>query len=77
MPVMDGLDATKEIRKHEKLTNSTIHLPIVALTAGVFQNEIQKIIDAGMDDILHKPINIEKLLDTLKKYIPSTQKINF
>jgi CheY-like chemotaxis protein len=67
MPEMDGIDATKEIRKLEK--NSDIQTPIIALTAGALHEEREKCLSAGMNDFLTKPIEQEKLLETLKRYI--------
>lgn len=58
MPIMNGLDTTREIRKLEKDTNS--HIPIIALTAGAFQEDVEKCREAGMDYYLAKPIDIEK-----------------
>jgi PAS domain S-box-containing protein len=65
MPEMDGLEATKQIRKWEK-SHST-HIPIIALTAGALTEETNKCLEVGMNDILTKPIDAEKLellLDT-------------
>jgi len=67
MPEMDGIDATIEIRKLEK--NSEKQTPIIALTAGALQEEREKCLSAGMNDFLTKPIEQEKLLETLKRYI--------
>jgi CheY-like chemotaxis protein len=55
---MNGLDTTREIRKLEK--GSDIHIPIIALTAGAFQEDVEKCKEAGMDYYLAKPIDIEK-----------------
>lgn len=67
MPEMDGIQATREIRSLEKdLIEKTI---IIALTAGVFKEEKDKCINAGMDDFLSKPIRKDKIQETLSKYI--------
>jgi PAS domain S-box-containing protein len=55
MPVMDGVEATKEIRKFNSMIN------IVALTANAYKEDEKKCLDAGMNDFLSKPINIKKL----------------
>jgi len=63
MPNMNGIDATIAIRKH---TGSKTKPWIIALTAGVMQDERQRIDDAGMNDFLAKPLAIEQLEDRLK-----------
>lgn len=69
MPVMDGLTATRMIRSGEvEILNNNI--PIIALTAHSFKDEILKCIDAGMNDYLTKPIDIKKLLHVLYKWLP-------
>jgi CheY-like chemotaxis protein len=67
MPEMDGIDATIAIRKLE--TNSNSHTPIIALTAGALQEEREKCLASGMDDFLTKPIEKEKLHETLLRYL--------
>jgi PAS domain S-box-containing protein len=60
MPGMDGLSATRAIRKHEK-ANSWAPTPIVALTAGVLNEEREECLRAGMDHFLSKPIDLKAL----------------
>ena len=62
MPVMDGLTATAEIRKFNA------ELPIIALTAHVFENDRLTAMDAGCNEYLVKPIDRAKLIAVLKKY---------
>jgi len=62
MPGMDGLEATRQIRKH---TGDTERPWIVALTAGVMEDERQSVYDAGMNGFLPKPIKIEMLKEVL------------
>mgnify|MGYP002700103133 FL=1 len=64
MPVLDGLEATKEIRKSPQWKD----LPIVALTAGATDKEQSECTSAGMNDFLSKPITIDVLENTLKKW---------
>ena len=59
MPLMDGMEATRAIRKLERLTGN--HTMIVALTAAAMKEDRQKCLDAGMDDVITKPINVNKL----------------
>ncbi|HNO25883.1 MAG TPA: ATP-binding protein, partial [Leptospiraceae bacterium] len=65
MPVMDGLDAARAIRLLE--SESGKHVPITALTAGVFEEEKARCIEAGMDSVLVKPIEPEKLKEVLAR----------
>ena len=66
MPGMDGLEATRSIRK---LTFPEAHrIPILAMTANAFKEDVQKCIDAGMNAHLTKPVDIQKLLEELAHY---------
>ncbi|MDD3436207.1 MAG: response regulator [Candidatus Gastranaerophilales bacterium] len=66
MPILDGYRATEEIRKME---SGTKHIPIIAMTANALSDDKLKCSQAGMDDYISKPIEIENLLDILDKYI--------
>ncbi|MDX1351878.1 MAG: response regulator, partial [Thiomicrorhabdus sp.] len=57
MPVMDGFEATKMIRKEEEVSDNVRHIPILALTANVMVQDKQRCLQAGMDDFLAKPID--------------------
>lgn len=61
MPVMDGFEATKEIRNLERETGKLNRIPIIAFTANTINNDREKCIKGGMDDILVKPFDINKL----------------
>ncbi len=63
MPMIDGITATKEIRTAEKNT----HIPIVALTANVMEEDRKKCLDAGMDEFLNKPIRAQHLQKIIRK----------
>jgi len=67
MPVMNGLEATRHIRT----LNRKKRLPIIALTANIFKDDIEACLDAGMDDHLGKPFDMEKVYETLRKYLHS------
>jgi len=67
MPVMDGLTATRRIRR---LTGTVARIPVVALTANAMQGDAAICLEAGMDDYLSKPINARKLLDTIARFTP-------
>ena len=63
MPVMDGLAATREIRKFNT------EVPIIAVTANTFDTDSAKAIDAGCNEYLPKPINRPLLLNAIAKVI--------
>jgi two-component system sensor histidine kinase/response regulator len=69
MPVMDGLAATKLIRENPLLGK----IPIIALTAHALVSDKQRCIDAGMNDYVSKPIDLELLLSTLERWIQPTK----
>ena len=66
MPVMNGLDATRAIRQGKNPLGATI--PIVAMTANAFVEDIQQSRDAGMDEHLSKPLDIKVLEQTMKRF---------
>ncbi|MCI2061496.1 MAG: response regulator, partial [Eubacteriaceae bacterium] len=65
MPVMNGYDATRMIRGLKRKDAETV--PIVAMTADAFVDDIQKCLDAGMDAHISKPLDPEKMFRTLKE----------
>ena len=67
MPVMDGLEATEEIRRLESEGDQP-HVPIIALTANALQSHEEACLEVGMDDFLSKPIRKQALLETLHKW---------
>jgi PAS domain S-box-containing protein len=67
MPELDGIAATQKIREIELLTGKNI--PIIALTAGALKEEKENCFASGMNDFLTKPINPEKILAMLNKYL--------
>lgn len=64
MPTLNGYDATKQMRSWEQENNLT-RTPIIALTAHAVDEYIERCVEAGMDDILTKPINARSLKDKL------------
>jgi signal transduction histidine kinase/ActR/RegA family two-component response regulator len=68
MPVMDGFQATERIRQWE-VASGCPRLPIIALTAGAFEEDRQHCLTVGMDDFLTKPINIGELTLALNKWL--------
>jgi CheY-like chemotaxis protein len=71
MPIMDGLEATKVIRAMKKADSATV--PIIAMTANAFQEDVKMSLDSGMNAHLAKPIDPVMLYDTLAKYFGKTQ----
>jgi CheY-like chemotaxis protein len=67
MPGMDGLEATRRIRALPALQG--VALPIIAMTANVFKEDIENCLAAGMDDHLGKPIDIDIMITKLRKYL--------
>ena len=63
MPVMDGLEAARQIRTLNR--KDTKEIPIIAMTANAFQDDIRECIDAGMNAHIAKPIDIEKVKMTI------------
>lgn len=67
MPVMNGYDAAKKIRRMDDLPKADI--PIIAMTANAFSEDKQAALDAGMNDHVSKPINMNILVPTIQKYL--------
>ena len=67
MPVMNGYDAAKKIRRMEDSPKADI--PIIAMTANAFSEDKQAALDAGMNDHVAKPINMNVLVPTIQKYL--------
>ena len=63
MPVMDGLEATRLIKA------KTPDLPIIALTANAFDSDRYAALEAGCDDFLSKPVNADRCIQTIAKFI--------
>jgi CheY-like chemotaxis protein len=69
MPVMDGYQATEQIRRTEP---SERHVIIVAMTANAMQTDRQRCLDSGMDDYISKPINKSEVIAVLNRYLPAS-----
>ena len=67
MPVMNGYDAAKKIRRMDDPQKAGI--PIIAMTANAFSEDKQAALDAGMNDHVAKPINMNVLVPTIQKYL--------
>lgn len=75
MPNMDGLELTRAIRATEKETGA--YIPIIAITAAQHPEEIAQCRQAGMDDILPKPIELDALRTLLERWLPASSPLTF
>ena len=73
MPVMNGLEAAARIRKCGKPQSDTI--PIIALTANAYHEDVRECMEAGMNAHLSKPVDIKSVLKTVASYLPSADEI--
>jgi signal transduction histidine kinase len=67
MPEMDGYDATRAIRAFDNPWAKSI--PIIAMTANVFREDVEKCLEAGMDGHIGKPLNFDEIVDKLQTYL--------
>mgnify|MGYP000792613703 CR=1 FL=1 len=67
MPVMDGLEATKAIRMLER--EDAKKIPIIAMTANAFAEDVQLAKNTGMNEHIAKPLDLSKLNDVLKQWL--------
>lgn len=72
MPVMDGYEATKQIRNFDRKDAKTI--PIIALSANALADDVENALQAGMNEHIAKPIDMEAVWKILKKYITLSSK---
>ncbi len=68
MPVMNGLEATKAIRRLDRKDIKDMPMPIVAMSANAFAEDVQLSLDAGMNEHIPKPIEIDKLYSVMGKW---------
>ena len=72
MPEMDGYEATRRIRAFEA-EHGPERTPIVAMTANVFRQDIERCLEAGMNDHIGKPLDFNEVLEKLRKYLGLVQ----
>ena len=65
MPVMDGLEATRLIRAEPKLAK----VPIIALTARAMQGDQERCLEAGANQYLSKPVDLEQLGEVIRRFL--------
>jgi len=82
MPGMDGYEATRQIRDYEQKQknkhtgdNYQWHTPIIAMTANVFKEDIKHCLDAGMDDHIGKPLDLDVVMEKLRYYIRKPENV--
>ena len=68
MPVLDGIQATKEIRAMER-GNHVKRLPIIAVTARAMFGDKERILEAELDDYIAKPYNFNDVVEILNRYV--------
>ncbi len=66
MPIMDGIEATKQIRSSERAYLKNV--PIIALTANAFNEDVERCLKSGMNAHLSKPFKIEDIIDALERF---------
>ncbi len=69
MPLMDGYEASQAIRNMKR--EDALHIPIVAVSANAFQDDVSRAVDAGMNDLVMKPVDLDRLLGALDKWLPA------
>ncbi|MBD1556737.1 PAS domain S-box protein [Vibrio sp. S9_S30] len=72
MPVMDGFEFTKEVRKTELEFGATRRIPIIAITANALVGSAEHCIKAGMDDYLSKPVELNALGEMVEKWLANS-----
>ncbi|CAI6342165.1 unnamed protein product [Periconia digitata] len=66
MPIMNGLEATSQIRQLESSGALSCRIPVIGVTANVRQQQIQMAMDAGMDDVVSKPFRVAELMGRMR-----------
>jgi CheY-like chemotaxis protein len=67
MPDMDGLDAARAIRRMTDIPRAGL-VPIIAMTANVFREDVEQCLEAGMNGHVGKPLEMDKIMEVLRKY---------
>ena len=68
IPDLDGLETTRRIRAYEKALGR--HTPIIAMTAAAMKGDLERCMEAGMDDYLRKPVSMDDLREKLEAWLP-------
>jgi signal transduction histidine kinase/DNA-binding response OmpR family regulator/HPt (histidine-containing phosphotransfer) domain-containing protein len=75
MPELDGYEATRRLRRDEQAKNLP-RIPVIAVTAHALADEREKVLQAGMDDFLTKPVQVAALSQMLEKWAPSARRFD-
>jgi len=76
MPVLDGYDTTRELRRREMAGDVGQHLPVIALTANAMSGDRARCLDAGMDDFLSKPFEQALLHELVARWTAATPPVS-
>jgi CheY-like chemotaxis protein len=68
MPEMDGYEATRRIRDESSSVRNH-RIPVIAMTANAMKGDREKCLEAGMDDYISKPVNMDEFVDVIKQYL--------
>ena len=68
MPVMDGFESSREIRKIEQSEKQRGYTPIIAFTANTLNNDFKKCLENGMDYLMEKPFNVYKFIEIVNSF---------
>jgi len=69
MPEVDGYVATRQLRRLEKESEQSTRIPIIAMTAHALPGDREKCMDAGMDDYITKPINLNVVKTVIENWL--------
>jgi CheY-like chemotaxis protein len=75
MPVMDGYEATRHIRALP--VPRAEEIPIIAMTANVFREDIEKCLQAGMNGHIGKPLDLDEVVVVMQKYLSRSRRVSF
>jgi CheY-like chemotaxis protein len=71
MPEMDGLEATRRIRSLD--VSQAKEIPIIAMTANVFREDVEKCLEVGMNGHIGKPLDFDEVMNILRRYMHQKQ----
>ncbi len=69
MPEMNGFEFTRILRQREEEKGDGVHIPVIAMTANAFREDMEKCYSAGMDDFVSKPVTLQRLATVLSQWL--------